>query len=96
MNGASYRTYRLLRGCPVTQGRVVLGRYEVVIVDFEPLVEARRLLRDHVAADMICERLRHDYHLERNEPDTIVAAARALLEYEAQDPDGAADLPTLS
>jgi hypothetical protein len=68
------------------QGRVVVGRYGVVISDLEPLVEARRLLRDKVGVDVIRERLRADYRLESNEPDLVVAAARALVQYEAQDP----------
>jgi hypothetical protein len=67
---------------------VVLGRYEVVISDLEPLVEARRLLHHKVGLDVIRERLRDDYRLERNEPDLVVAAARALVQYEAEDPDG--------
>ena len=71
----------------MTQGRCVPGRYEAVITDLEPLVEARRLLRDHVGLDAIRERLRDDYHLESNEPDLVVAAARALVQFEAQDPD---------
>ena len=68
------------------QGRVNAGRYEVVITDLEPLVEARRLLRDKIGLDVIREHLRADYHLEGNEPDLVVAAARALVQYEAQDP----------
>jgi hypothetical protein len=58
-----------------------------VIIDLEPLVEARRLLHDKVGLDVIRERLRDDYRLESNEPDLVVAAARALVQFEAQDPD---------
>jgi hypothetical protein len=57
------------------------------MIDLEPLVEARRLLRDKVGLDVIRERLRNDFNLESNEPDVVVAAARALLQYEGQDPD---------
>lgn len=70
----------------VAQGRAAVGRYEAVITDLEPLVEARRLLRAKVGVDVIRERLRDDFRLESNEPDLVVAAARALVQYEAQDP----------
>jgi hypothetical protein len=71
----------------VTQAHSAPGRYEAVITDLEPLVEARRLLRDNVRVDLIRERLRDAYHLESNEPDLVVAAARALVRFEAQDSD---------
>ena len=58
-----------------------------MIIDLEPVVEARRLLRDKVGVDVIRERLRDDFRLESDEPDLVVAAARALMQYEAQDPD---------
>ena len=57
-----------------------------MIVDLEPVVEARRLLRDHVDVAVIRERLQDDFRLERNEPDIVVAAARALMQFEARDP----------
>lgn len=58
-----------------------------MIVDLEPVVEARRLLRDNVELEAIRQRLRDAYRLESNEPDIVVAAARALMQFEAQDPD---------
>ena len=58
-----------------------------MITDLAPLVEARRLLRDHVDLDQIRERLQHEYRLVSNETDAVVAAARALVQYEAQDAD---------
>jgi hypothetical protein len=57
-----------------------------VITDLAPLIEARRLLREKRSVDMIRKRLRTDFHLVSNEPDLVVAAAQALVQYEAQDP----------
>jgi hypothetical protein len=54
-----------------------------VITDLEPLVTARQLLRQDVGVDAIVERLRDQYSLETSEADAAVAAARALVEYEA-------------
>lgn len=61
----------------------VMGRYSDVINDLEPLVTARQLLRQDVGVDVIVERLQQQFSLETREADAAVAAARALVEYEA-------------
>ena len=55
-----------------------------MIVDLEPLVEARRLLSANVGVDEIRERLRHEYALERAESEAVVVAARSWVQYEAK------------
>ena len=55
-----------------------------MINDFEPLVAARELLRQHVGFDAIVEQLQRQYPLETSEADSALAAARALVEYEAR------------
>jgi hypothetical protein len=54
------------------------------MVDLEPLVTARQLLRLDVGHDAIVDQLRRQYSLETSEADAAIAAARALVEYEAQ------------
>jgi hypothetical protein len=54
-----------------------------VINDLEPLVTARQLLREGTGSDVTVEQLRHQYSLGTSEAEAAVAAARALMDYEA-------------
>ena len=56
-----------------------------MLTDLEPLVVARQLLRQAFSSNLIAERLRHEYDLESSEAHAVVAAARALVQYESQD-----------
>jgi hypothetical protein len=53
-------------------------------MDLEPLVVARQLLHQAFSSNVIAERLRHEYALESREAHAVVAAARALVQYELQ------------
>lgn len=61
-----------------------LGRSSHVLTDLEPLVVARQLLRQGFSSNVIAERLRHEYTLKSREAYAVVAAARALVQYESQ------------
>lgn len=62
----------------------VIGRSSAVLTDLEPLVVARQLLHQDFSSSLIAERLRHEYDLESSEAAAVVAAARALVQYESQ------------
>src|SRR5438105_8398843 len=47
------------------------------MVDLEPLVTARQLLRLDIGHDAIVDQLRRQYSLETSEADAAIAAARA-------------------
>ena len=52
------------------------------MIDLEPLVTARQLLRQDIDFDAIVDRLRHQYSLQTSEAAAAVTAARALVDYE--------------